>query len=313
MNIVFMGTPDFAVSSLESLIEEGINIKAVVTQPDRPVGRKRIITPPPVKELAIKHRIPVYQPQRVREEEFLKTLTSLEPDLIIVVAYGQILPKSVLELPKIGCINVHASLLPKYRGAAPVQWAIINGESETGVTTMWMDEGLDTGDMFLQESINIDEDWTSEDLFARLSKLGARVLISTIEHIKSGDFIRIPQEDNKSTYAPMLKKEDGEIDWSKNALEIHNLVRGTNPWPGAYTISQGKKIKIWKTRVYSGGQSRPGIFMGVYEDEGFIVGTGDGLLLIQEVQLAGGRKMKALDYLAGHNMIKGEHFADAKL
>lgn len=242
MRVVFMGTPEFAVASLDILLKERIDIVAVVTQPDRPVGRKRIITPPPVKKLAIEHNIPVYQPAKVRDEEFIKKLLSLEPDLIVVVAFGQILSRQVLDIPKIGCINVHASLLPKYRGAAPVQWAIINGEKVTGVTTMWMDEGLDTGDIFLQESIEIKDDWTALELFSELSILGGKLLIDTLKHIKSGNIIRIAQDDTQATYAPMLKKEIGKIDWSKSANEICNLIRGTYPWPCAYhTEGQGNK------------------------------------------------------------------------
>jgi len=314
MNVVFMGTPDFAVPALRNLIEHNIKVRAVVTQPDRPVGRKRIITPPPVKELAVKSGIPVFQPERVKNDDFIKTLSKIQPDLVVVVAFGQILSKAILEIPTIGCINVHASLLPKYRGAAPIQWSIINGEELAGVTTMWMDEGLDTGDMFLKESIPVDINWTSEDLFNELSDLGGHLLIKTIESINSGELIRIPQEHDKSTYAPMLKKEDGEIDWSQGAIKIHNLVRGTYPWPGAYTFRQGKKIKIWKTRVYdASNKAEPGRFLGVIKDEGFIVGTGEGGLLIEELQVAGKNRMKAFEYLVGHNMKEGESFADAKL
>jgi methionyl-tRNA formyltransferase len=229
-----------------------------------------------------------------------------------VVAFGQILSSQVLEIPKIGCINVHASLLPKYRGAAPIQWAIINGEKITGVTTMWMDEGLDTGDIFLQESIEIKEDWTSLELFKRLSTLGGNLLIKTLEYIKTGNLIRIPQDNAKATYAPMLKKEIGKINWSNTADDICNLIRGTYPWPGAYTTRNGSVIKIFKARPFpSGKDSAPGKFRGVAKNEGFLVGTGTCDILVTELQEAGGRRMKATEYLAGHHIKEGDSFADS--
>lgn len=311
MKVIFMGTPEFAVVPLEMLIKENINVVAVVTQPDRPVGRKRVITPPPIKKLAIQYDIPVYQPEKVKDEHFIDTLIALEPDIITVVAFGQILPKKVLKIPKIGCINVHASLLPKYRGAAPIQWSIINGESVTGVTTMWMDEGLDTGDIFLQEQIAIKNDWTSEDLSRELSYLGGNLLLKTLSCIKSGNLIRKPQNHEESTYAPMLKKEDGKINWLKNTNEIYNLIRGTYPWPGSYTIRNGREIKIWKAKPYSAGiKSHPGRFMGLVKNEGFLVGTGDGSILILELQEAGKKRLKATEYLVGHDIKEGEFFAD---
>ncbi len=262
--------------------------------------------------MALKYGIPVYQPEKVKEKEFINTLASLEPDIITVVAFGQILPRQVLEVPKIGCINVHASLLPKYRGAAPIQWAVINGEKVTGVTTMWMDEGLDTGDIFLQEPIAIRQEWTSYDLFRELSHLGGNLLLKTLSHIKSGNLIRKSQDHEKSTYAPMLKKQDGKIYWLKNTQEIHNLIRGTYPWPGAYTVRNDCEIKIWKARPYSiGKELAPGKFMGLIKNEGFVVGTGDGYILVTELQKAGGKRMKATEYLAGHKIKEGDPFADA--
>lgn len=312
MRVVFMGTPEFAATPLEMLIKENIDIIAVVTQPDRPVGRKRIITPPPVKALAMKYNIPVYQPEKVRDEDFIKALDSFKPDLIAVVAFGQILPRQVLEIPKIGCINVHASLLPKYRGAAPIQWAIINGEKVTGVTTMWMDEGLDTGDIFLQEPIEIREDWTALDLSKELSVLGGKLLLTTLEHIKSGKIIKKPQDNEKATYAPILKKEIGKIDWSKSAEEIVNLIRGTYPWPCAYTTRNGKAIKIFKARTFtSGKEPAPGKFRGLIKDEGFLVGTGTEDILVIELQEAGGKRMKATEYFIGHQFKEGDFFADS--
>lgn len=312
MKIVFMGTPEFAATPLKMLIKEETDIRAVVTQPDRPVGRRRIITPPPVKTLALQYNIPVYQPEKVKEEKFINALDSIKPDIITVIAYGQILPKRVLEIPTIGCINVHASLLPKYRGAAPIQWSIINGEEMTGVTTMWMDEGLDTGDIFFQESIMIKEKWTTLDLFKELSYLGGKLLLNTIAHIKSGNLIRKPQDHEKATYAPMLKKEDGKIDWLESTKEIYNLIRGTYPWPGAFTVKDGIEIKIWQAKPYSiGEEPAPGKFKGLIKNEGFLVGTGDGDILVTELQEAGRKRMKATEYLAGHNMQEGDSFADA--
>ncbi|NLZ52258.1 MAG: methionyl-tRNA formyltransferase [Thermoanaerobacteraceae bacterium] len=311
MRVVFMGTPEFAATPLEMLIKEKVDVVAVVTQPDRPVGRKRIITPPPVKTVAMKYNIPIYQPVKIKDEGFIKVLASLKPDLITVVAFGQILSRRVLEIPKIGCINVHASLLPKYRGAAPIQWAIINGETVTGVTTMWMDEGLDTGDIFLQESTKINEDWTSLELFKELSTLGGNLLVKTLEYVKSGNIIREPQDNEKATYAPMLKKEIGEIDWSKNADDIYNLIRGTYPWPGAYTTRNGSVIKIFKARPYSSGKEpAPGKFRGLVKNEGFLIGTGTNDILVTELQEAGGKRMKATEYLAGHHIKEGDLFAD---
>lgn len=311
MRVVFMGTPEFAVPSLEMLIKEDIEVIAAVTQPDRPVGRKRIITPPPVKMVAVEHNIPVYQPERVKDEEFVKVLTTLQPDIITVVAFGQILPSQVLKIPKIGCINVHASLLPKYRGAAPVQWAIINGEKTTGVTTMWMDEGLDTGDIFLQEAIDIKEDWTTLELFNELSVLGGRLLIQTLEQVKSGNLIRKPQDHSRASYAPLLKKETGMIDWQKGADVICNLIRGTYPWPCAYTMRNGKEIKIFKAKPYPSGKApAPGTFRGLVKNEGFLVGTGTDDLLVMELQEAGGKRMRAIEYLAGHQIKEGDLFAD---
>ena len=312
MKIVFMGTPDFAVPSLKNLIQEGFTVSAVVTQPDRPVGRKRIITPPPIKQLALKHNIDVFQPEKVRDREFLQLISRLKPDIIVVVAFGQILPRELLEIPSIGCINVHASLLPKYRGAAPIQWALIKGEKTTGISTMWMDQGLDTGDIFLQESIPIEDDWTSEDLFRQLSALGAHLIIKTLDEIKAGNIIRTPQDDEKATFAPILKKQDGFIDWNKSAEEISSLIRGLYPWPGTYTVRDEQEIKIWKAKPCKGMQdTMPGAYTGAVKGEGFLVGTGRGCLLVEELQEAGKKRILALEYLAGHKMVEGEGFADA--
>ncbi len=312
VQIVFMGTPDFAVPTLKSLIENKHNVLSVITQPDRPFGRKRIKTAPPVKKFALEHNIPVLQPESVKNEDFIDTIRELKPDLFVVAAFGQILPRALLDIPFFGAINVHASLLPKYRGAAPIQWAIINGEEYTGVTTMWMDEGMDTGDIFLSDSIKIQMDWTSEDLSRELSMLGADLIIETIEYIEGNSIIRLPQEEEHATYAPILKKQDGKINWNKNTLEIHNLIRGLNPWPYAYTIKDSNEIKLIRSKIYkTGGEGNPGKFMGIVKDEGFLVGTADGCLLIQELHEAGKRRMTALDYLKGHPLKEGEYFADA--
>ena len=312
MNLIFMGTPDFAVPALNALIESRHNLCAVVTQPDKPVGRKRIITPPPVKKIALEKGIPIFQPENVKSEAFIHQLRELKPDLILVAAFGQILPKAVLEIPRIGCLNVHASLLPAYRGAAPIQWAIINGEDKTGVTIMWMNEGMDTGDIFFQEALSIDENWTSEDLFRELAALGGKMTALALDRIEAGDILRVPQDNRKATYAPMLKKADCKIDWSKSNRQVHNLIRGMNPWPGAYTFRNGREIKIWKSRIYGEGKTGtyPGVFLGVVKNIGFLVGTGEGCIIIEELQEEGKKRLNAIDYLAGHRLVEGDKFSD---
>ncbi|KYO66750.1 methionyl-tRNA formyltransferase [Thermovenabulum gondwanense] len=310
MKIIFMGTPQFAVPSLNVLLENNYDVMAVVTQPDKPKGRKQILTPPEVKVQALKFNIPVLQPQKVKQPDIVKKLEELKPDLIVVVAFGQILPQSILKIPAIGCINVHASLLPKYRGAAPIQWAIINGERETGVTIMWMDEGMDTGDIFLQEKIVIEDNWTSEDLSIRLSNLGADLLLKSLKEIERGNLLRIPQEDKKATYAPILKKEHGLIHWYKSAKDIYNLIRGTYPWPGAYTFFKGQEIKIWKAQYRKDQSENPGRIIKILKNEGILVGTGDGTLLITELQETGRKRMKAWDYVIGHPISEGDEFGN---
>ncbi|HHW02936.1 MAG TPA: methionyl-tRNA formyltransferase [Thermoanaerobacterales bacterium] len=311
MNVVFMGTPEFAVPSLKTLIDT-VNVQAVVTQPDRPVGRKRIITPPPIKKIAVEKGLQVLQPEKIKDEHFIKILSSIKPDLIVVAAFGQILPPQVLKIPSIGCINVHASLLPKYRGAAPMQWSIINGEHVTGITTMWMDEGLDTGDIFLQEQLEIKSKWTYEDLAGEMSMLGAKVLKKSIEMIKAGNIMRVPQDSSKATYAPILKKEHGRIDWNKRAVDIYNLVRGLYPWPGAYTIRKGQEIKIWEAEaVPQETEVSPGKYCGTVRGKGFLVGCSEGCLLVKVLQESGKKRMTAVEYLAGHSMNEGDNFADA--
>ena len=259
MRIVFMGTPDFAVPTLTALIEGGHEVVAVVTQPDKPKGRGKAVLMTPVKEKAIEYEIPVYQPVKVRDPEFVELLKTMAPDAIVVVAFGQILPKSILDLPKYGCVNVHASLLPKYRGAAPIQWAVIDGEKESGVTTMMMDVGLDTGDMLEQKAIPLDEKETGGSLFDKLSALGGSMILSTLKGLENGTITRTPQGESGTSYAKMLTKEMGHIDWTKDAVSIERLVRGLNPWPSAYTLYAGKTMKIWSAEVTDlPGERTPG-------------------------------------------------------
>lgn len=304
MRIIFFGTPEFAIPSLNALLLSGEEIVAVVTQPDKRKGRGHIFTPPPVKEFAIKKGIEVFQPTNIKEDTFISKIFNLKPDLIVVAAYGKILPPDILKLPVYGCINVHASLLPKYRGAAPIQWAIINGEKKTGITIMMMDEGLDTGDILLQEEVGISEDDNAETLSKRLSELGASLLIKAIKKIKEGSIERLPQVGTPS-YAPPLKKEDGLIDWSKSASEIFNFVRGMYPWPCAYCYLNKERIKIIKVKVIE-GMGKPGRIERL--DGDFVVGTGRGLISIIELQPEGKRIMAAKDFLRGRRLEEGTFF-----
>ena len=312
MRVVFMGTPEFAVPTLEALIAHH-EVIAVVTQPDKPKGRGKAMACPPVKETAMTHDIPVYQPVRVREESFVGTLRELQPDVIVVVAFGQILPESILNIPPYGCINVHASLLPKYRGAAPMQWAIINGEKETGITTMYMTKGLDTGDMIDTVVIPIDPKETGETLHDKLSAAGGKLILQTLEELEAGTAKRIPQDDAKSSYAGMLTRELGEIDWTKSAVEIERLIRGLNSWPSAYTYLHGKTLKIWDADVAQSdarqeetalSKTAPGTVTAVKKDC-FYVQTGDGQLKVNEVQLQGKKRMSVQAFLLGNRIEKG--------
>lgn len=307
LRIVFMGTPEFAVPSLKALIESGEDVVAVVTQPDKPRGRGKKLTPPPVREAALKHNIPVFQPEKIKDETFITAIRNFSPDVIAVVAYGKILPKAILDIPTKGCINVHTSILPKYRGAAPINWAIINGEKETGITTMLLDEGMDTGDMLLTEKVEIRDDDTASSLHDRLKYIGADLLIKTIKGIKSETIRPIPQDDSQATYAPMLKKEDGRIDWTMKAEEIKNLIRGFNPWPGAYTRWDGKQIKIFKAEVEAGGKEEPGTVINI-STEGIFVATGKGILLIKELQPENKNRMTASEFIKGYRIVKGQIF-----
>jgi methionyl-tRNA formyltransferase len=301
-----MGTPDFSVPTLQELINSEHDVVAVVTQPDKPKGRGNKVLYTPIKEVAINNNIKVYQPKKLREEDFINEMKLINPDVIIVIAFGQILPKSVLNIPKYGCINVHASLLPKYRGAGPIQWSIINGESKTGITTMHMDVGLDTGDMIHKEEVVIEDNDTGGSLHDKLSAVGAKLLIKTLEEVQNNTAPREKQDDNESTYAPMLEKSMGNIDWEKEAHIIELLIRGLNPWPSAYTYLGNKILKIWSATViehkYTGN---PGEIVDISK-EGFIVKCGKHNLLINEIQLQGKKRMSADAFLRGHNLTKGE-------
>lgn len=302
MKIVFMGTPEFAVPCLQKIIDEGHEVVAVVTQPDKPKGRGKKLAMPPVKELALKYDIPVYQPLKAREESFVDTLKEMNPELIVVVAFGQILPKSILDIPKYGCVNVHASLLPRYRGAAPLNWVIINGEEKTGVTTMYMDEGLDTGDMILKSEIPLDDEITAGELHDKMMIDGAKVLKETIDLIEKGEAPREKQSNENTCYSPIMNKSLGNIDWKKSAIDIHNLVRGINPWPSAYTTYEGQTMKIWKTKVIDKNSDKdPGTIISV-DKEGINVSTSEGILQIKEIQMAGKKRMEVPEYIKGNNI-----------
>lgn len=289
MRIVFMGTPDFAVPTLEALVNGGHRVLAAVTQPDRPKGRGKAVQMPPVKEKALEYSIPVLQPEKARDPKFAETLRKLEPEAIVVVAFGQILPGAILDIPKYGCINVHASLLPKYRGAAPIQWAVINGEKESGVTTMLMNEGLDTGDILETAVVPLDAKETGGSLFDKLSRLGGELILSTLKGLEEGTVSRKEQGEATTPYARMLTKSMGEIDWSMEAEQIERLIRGLNPWPSAYTWFGGKTLKIWSADVLEGGISeQPGLVHA--EKDRLLVETGKGILSISELQLEGKRE-----------------------
>lgn len=302
MKIVFMGTPDIAVGCLQKIIDEKHELIGVVTQPDKPVGRGKKMGMPPVKELALKYDIPVYQPLKARDEAFIEEIKALNPDVIVVVAFGQILPKALLDIPKFGCINVHVSLLPKYRGAAPINWVIINGEEKTGVTTMYMDEGLDTGDMILTSEFDLDNEITAGELHDKMKEIGAETLKETLELIEKGCAPRTPQNHDEFSYAPMMNKSLGNIDWSKSATEIHNLVRGVNPWPSAYTTYNNDTMKIWKTKVLNEKSTKsPGTITKV-DKEGIRVSTNDNVLLIEEIQMPGKKRVQVGEYIKGNSI-----------
>ena len=305
MNIVFMGTPDFSVEALKSLIAAGHNITAVVTQPDKKKGRGEKVMFTPVKEEALKHDLKVYQPVKVREPEFIDELKKLDIDVIVVIAFGQILPKEILEMCQYGCINVHASLLPKYRGAAPIQWAVIDGEEESGVTTMQMNEGLDTGDILEVVKVPIDKKETGGSLFDKLSIAGANLIVKTLDDLQAGTVTPVKQDDTKSNYAKMLKKELGNIDFNQEAVKIERLIRGLNPWPSAYTKLADKTLKIWDADVVDKDyEGENGEIVEVTKDY-FVVKTGSKSLKINELQLEGKKRMKSDIFLRGNKLEKG--------
>lgn len=302
MRIAFLGTPDFALPSLEMLIREGHTLH-VFTQPDKPVGRKAVMTPPPVKTLAIANNIPVFQCEKIRMEEGCKALRDFAPDLMVTAAFGQILSAENLSIPKYGCINVHGSLLPKYRGAAPIQWAVINGEKETGVTTMMTDVGLDTGDILLMKKTPIGEDETAGELFDRLSVLGAELLLETVAALEAGTLRRIPQNEAEATKCGMLRKEDGHVDFSRGMQYAHDRVRGMNPWPGAFAHCDGEVIKLWKTKKTDiPSEGTPGRCITADPKKGLFVDAGDGVLEILELQFPGAKRMDAKTALRGHDL-----------
>ncbi len=306
MNIVFMGTPDFAVPCLQKLLDAGYPVTGVFTQPDKPKGRGYKLVPPPVKELAMAHELPVFQPNSLRSDESFEMIKNCAPDLIVVVAYGKILPKQVLELPKYGCINVHASLLPRYRGAGPIQWAILNGESETGITTMYMGEGLDTGDMLEQVKTPIGENETADELYTRLSKIGAETLLVTLQKLEADALLRTPQDDSLSCYAPILDKSLCPIDFNKTAWEIHNQIRGLSSWPAATTTYKGKRLKVYESRLVS-RNGQPG---EILDAKRFIVACKEGAVELVSVQCEGGRRMDGDAFLRGRPPVPGEKLGE---
>lgn len=301
---VFMGTPEFALPTLQGLIDAGSHLVGVYTQPDRPKGRGKKLAASPVKELALEHDIPVFQPERLRRKEAVATLRELAPELIVVVAYGQILPKSVLDIPRFGCINVHASLLPKYRGAAPINKAITEGETETGVTTMHMDVGLDTGDMLIKRSLVIGPDETAGQVHDRLALLGREAMEETLRQLCAGTLTPQPQNDALSSYAPMMTKEDGLIDWQQPARQIHNQIRGLDPWPGTYTFWGNQLLKLADTRVDPTASGPPGSIVAA-DASGIRIACGQGALAVNRLQLPGKKWLTARDFLSGNRLTIG--------
>lgn len=305
MRIIFMGTPDFAVPSLQALIDRGDEICGVFTQPDKPKGRGHKLQPPPVKELALQHSLQVYQPATLRDGDVQELIAKLAPDAIVVVAYGKLLPPEVLKVPQLGCINVHGSLLPKYRGAAPIQWAVINGEKTTGVTTMFMAEGMDTGDMLLKSETEIGPEETAGELFDRLKIMGAELLTETLDRLTKGTIKGIPQDESQATLAPMLKKDMSVIDWNKPARYIHDQIRGLNPWPCATAVLDGKRIKLLSSQLIDGD----GVPGSAHDLDGELVAAcGQGMLKITELQADTGKRMSGKSYLLGHALTDGAKF-----
>lgn len=307
LKTIFMGTPDFAVPCLE-VLQAKTEVLAVITQPDRPKGRGHNLQASPVKQKALEYNLPVLQPEKIKTEEFTAELEKLQPDLIVVVAFGQILSQRILDIPPLGCVNVHASLLPRYRGAAPIHWSIINGEKETGVTTMLMDAGLDTGDMLLKDKVAITEEMTTEELHDQLMAMGGKLLAETVDGLANGTITPEKQDDSISNYAGMLNKETGHIDWSKSAVEIHNLIRGLNSWPVAWSMKDGKNYKFWRTKVENRNSDKaPGTVVELRKNS-FCIATGEGLLEVLEIQPPSKKRMSAGDLLRGHGVAVGDIF-----
>lgn len=305
MRIVFMGTPQFAVPSLEALLQSEDSVVGVVTQPDKPKGRGQTMATSPIKQLAEKSGLPILQPVKMKDPAFLDALRAWQPDLIAVTAFGRILPPVILDLPPKGCVNVHGSLLPKYRGAAPIQWAVMNGEQETGITTMLMDAGMDTGPMLLQERVPIDPDDTAGSLSEKLAKVGGPLLVETIRQLKAGILTPRPQDHSQATMAPLLEKDMGKIDWALPADQIANRVRGLSPWPGVFTYAGDERWTIWKARALAGSSTaEPGTAVAVAKDA-IHIATGRGILAITELQPANSRRMTVHQYLAGHRLTPG--------
>ena len=305
MKVIFMGTPDFSVGTLEALIEAGHEVVLAVTQPDKPKGRGGKMQYPPVKEVALEHDIPVFQPKKIRDPQSIEELRKYEADVMVVIAFGQILPKEILKMTPYGCINVHASLLPKYRGAAPIQWAVINGERVSGVTTMQMDEGLDTGDMIMKTEVVLDEKETGGSLHDKLALEGAKLCVHTLKALEEKTAVWEKQEDSPTEYARMLDKKLGDIDWTKDAASIERLIRGLNPWPSAYTKWNSKIMKIWEADVLEGQTDQmPGTIVKV-EKDGFCVQTGTGLIKVLSLQIPGKKRMDAGAFLRGYPMEEG--------
>lgn len=310
MNIIFMGTPDFAVGALEAILKAGHNVKLVVTQPDKAQGRSKELKPPAVKVCAMEHNLPVFQPERIKKEEAVAVLKQYDADIYVVAAFGQILSKEILNLPKFGCVNIHASLLPKYRGAAPIQWSIIDGEEKTGITIQQMNEGVDTGDILLQKEYTLAADETGESLFDRLCDLGAEAIVEALKKIEEGSIVPVKQNEADATHARMLTKAMGEIDFTKEAVVIERLIRGLNSWPSAYTFYKGKTMKIWGAKVV------PGTLKNVEESdfgtiitkdkESFTILCGQDALQITEIQLEGKRRMSVKDFMLGCQIELGE-------
>lgn len=304
MRVIYMGTPDFAVNTLEQLIKSSHEVVAVFTQPDKPQGRKQQLVMPPVKRVALEHDIPVYQPVKIREPEYVELVRSLKPDVIVVAAFGQILTEDILNAPQFGCINVHASLLPRYRGASPIQWSILNGDKETGVTIMRMDVGVDTGDIILQKRLPIAPDETADTLFDKLAAMGGPLVLEVLEQLSAGTVSYRKQDEEQACHVKMLKKEMGLIEWSKSAVTLERLVRGLNSWPCAYTFLDGKQLKIWSSEVCSFETEGAVPGQVVCDHQELIIMTGDGCLKIRELQLAGKKRMQAQDFLRGYRKLK---------